>query len=165
MASRRHHYETTTSWTGNRGQGTASYRGYERAHETVSPGRSRIDSSSDPAFRGDPARWNPELLLVAALSQCHMLAYLHQAAVSGIVVDDYVDTATGSMVETPDGGGHFEEVVLHPVVTVAAEDMVEPAVRLHHKSSELCFIASSVNFPVRHEPKVQVRASEPTAAA
>jgi len=161
MESRRHQYETTTKWTGNRGRGTATYAGYERAHETQSAGRPRIDSSSDPSFRGDPGRWNPELLLVAALSQCHMLVYLHQAAVSGVVVQEYVDTATGSMVETPDGGGHFEEVVLHPVVTVAAEEMVEAAEALHAKSSELCFIASSVHFPVHHEPEIRVSAPIP----
>lgn len=161
----RHHYETTTTWTGDRGQGTASYRGYDRAHETVALGRPPIAASSDPGFNGDPERWNPELLLVAALSQCHMLWYLHLCSVSGVVVTGYVDAAAGSMVETPDGGGHFEEVVLRPVVTVAAEDMVERADPLHAKASERCFIAASVNFPVRHESEIHIGAAQPSLAS
>ena len=161
MGTRQHHYETTTIWMGDRGEGTTSYRSYDRAHETLASGRPAIASSSDPAFRGDAERWNPELLLVAALSQCHMLSYLHQCAVSGVVVTAYVDAAAGSMVETPDGGGHFEDVVLSPVVTVAAEEMVEQAHALHAKASELCFIAASVNFPVHHEPEIRLAASQP----
>jgi organic hydroperoxide reductase OsmC/OhrA len=162
MATKQHHNETASTWTGDRGEGTSGYRSYDRAHETVTPGRPPILSTSDPAFRGDPGRWNPELLLVAALSQCHMLAYLHQCAVGGVVVTSYVDAATGTMAETPNGGGHFEEVVLRPVVTVAAEEMAERAHALHKKASELCFIASSVNFPVHHEPEIKVRAAEPS---
>ena len=154
---RRHTYETRSVWTGDRGQGTADYRGYDRTHETTSPGRPAIASSSDPAFRGDDDRWNPELLLVAALSQCHMLSYLHQCAVNGVVVTAYEDTAEGVMVETPNGGGHFEDVVLRPVVTVAEHGMAERAQALHHDASAICFIASSVNFPVRHEPRIVVR--------
>src|ERR1700742_747178 len=115
--SRKHTYETSTTWTGNRGQGTAAYRSYDRTHDTSAPGRPVIAASSDPAFRGNDDRWNPELLLVAALSQCHMLAYLHCCAVGGVVVTGYEDTAQGVMAETDDGGGHFEDVVLRPVVT------------------------------------------------
>src|SRR5215216_6589904 len=123
--SRKHRYEVSCVWTGDRGGGTADYRAYDRLYDTTSEGRPTIQGSSDPAFRGDRERWNPELLLVAALSQCHLLSYLHRCAVSGVVVTAYVDAAAGSMVETPDGGGHFEDVVLSPVVTVAAEEMVE----------------------------------------
>jgi organic hydroperoxide reductase OsmC/OhrA len=164
MTMKRHNYETTTTWTGNRGDGTAGYRSYDRAHQTETTGRPPIAASSDPAFRGDPQRWNPELLLVAALSQCHLLSYLHRCANSGVVVTGYVDDASGSMVETTNGGGHFEEVVLRPVVTVASADMLARARELHDEASELCFIATSVNFPVRHEPEIQVAAPEPTAA-
>ena len=165
MTTKRHNYETTTTWTGNHGEGTAGYRAYDRAHQTETTGRPPIAASSDPAFRGDSHRWNPELLLVAALSQCHMLSYLHRCAVSGVVVTGYVDTASGSMVETANGGGHFEEVVLRPAVTVASADMLAHAHELHEEASELCFIASSVNFPVRHEPEIGVEAPEPTRAS
>jgi organic hydroperoxide reductase OsmC/OhrA len=154
---RTHRYETRSVWTGDRGQGTADYRGYARTHDTTSPGRPAIAASSDPAFRGDADRWNPELLLVAALSQCHMLSYLHRCASSGVVVTGYEDDAEGVMVETEDGGGHFEDVVLRPLVTVAEPGMVERAQALHHDAAALCFIAASVNFPVRHEPRAVVR--------
>jgi organic hydroperoxide reductase OsmC/OhrA len=107
-------------------------------------------------FRGDKTRWNPELELVAALSQCHMLSYLHACATAGVVVTAYDDTPYGVMAQTEDGGGHFTEVVLRPSVTVASADMAGQAAKLHEEASEKCFIASSVNFPVRHEPSVTV---------
>jgi organic hydroperoxide reductase OsmC/OhrA len=158
---RTHHYETTTTWTGNTGEGTAAYRSYERSHQTAAEGRPAIVGSSDPAFRGDAERWNPELLLVAALSQCHLLAYLHQCTLGCVVVTAYVDPATGTMAETPDGGGHFEDVVLRPVVTVADAAMTERARELHEAAAERCFIANSVNFPVRHAPEIVVAQEGP----
>jgi organic hydroperoxide reductase OsmC/OhrA len=161
--SRRHRYEVSCVWTGDRGEGTADYRAYDRLYDTTSDGRPPIRGSSDPAFRGDPERWNPELLLVAALSQCHLLSYLHRCAVGGVNVVGYSDTAEGVMVQDADAGGHFEEVVLRPVVTVTEERMVEAAERLHAEASARCFIASSVNFPVRHEPRIVV--DEGAAAA
>jgi organic hydroperoxide reductase OsmC/OhrA len=151
---RTHQYEVSTVWQGNRGEGTTSYRSYERLYYTVSRGRPAIEGSSDPVFRGDPERWNPELLLVAALSQCHMLSYLHRCAIGGVVVTEYTDTATGVMRENDDDGGRFEEVVLHPIVTVAEASMVDRALQLHTEASKRCFIASSVNFPVRHDPRI-----------
>jgi organic hydroperoxide reductase OsmC/OhrA len=161
--SRRHKYETTTVWNGDRGRGTADYRAYERLYDTTSVGRPTVEGSSDPAFRGDPQRWNPELLFVAALSQCHLLAYLHRCAIGGVTVTGYRDTASGVMLEDNDDGGHFEEVVLRPVVTVAEPGMVERAMQLHKDASERCFIASSVSFPVRHEPQIVV-SKEPQPA-
>jgi len=154
--SRQHHYEVSSVWDGNRGAGTADYRAYERDYTTTSPGRPAIEGSSDPAFRGDETRWNPELLLVAALSQCHLLSYLHRCAIAGVVVTGYADSAVGTMVEDDDAGGHFEEVTLRPIVTVADATMVEQAAQLHAEAAKRCFIASSVNFPVRHDPKIVV---------
>jgi organic hydroperoxide reductase OsmC/OhrA len=154
--SRRHHYEVTVSWTGNRGTGTSGYRDYGRDHEVSADGPPTILGSADPAFRGDPARWNPEQALLAALAQCHMLSYLHVCATAGVVVTGYVDAAEGTMAEDTDGGGHFTEVVLRPRVTVAAADMVDSATALHAEASAKCFIANSVNFPVHHEPAVTV---------
>ncbi|MFG1699811.1 OsmC family protein [Nonomuraea sp. NPDC049309] len=153
--SRLHHYRTVVTWTGNKGTGTSGYRDYSRDHELAADGREAILASSDPNFRGDPARWNSELLLVGALSQCHMLWYLHKCATAKVVVTDYVDTAEGTMTETAEGG-HFTEVVLRPVVTVASPEMVETAIALHADAHKACFIAASVNFPVRHEPTVRV---------
>ena len=162
--SRRHHYETTTTWTGDRGEGTATYRSYDRTHETVADGRPPLAASSDPAFRGDADRWNPELLLVAALSQCHLLSYLHRCAAGGVTVVAYTDTAAGEMVQDGDDGGRFAEVVLRPVVTVADASMVERAEELHAEASRRCFIASSVSFPVRHEPTIRVAEAQRTAS-
>ena len=154
---RTHRYQVEVTWTGNRGEGTGHYRAYERAHEVRAGDKPPILGSSDPAFRGDPSRYNPEELLVAALSQCHMLWYLHLAADAGVVVVAYVDAAEGTMREDrPGGGGRFTEVVLRPRVTVAAADMTDKAAGLHDRAHELCFIASSVNFPVRHEPTTTV---------
>ena len=133
--SRRHQYEVSSVWYGDRGRGTADYRAYDRLYDTDSPGRPTIEGSSDPAFRGDKQRWNPELLLVAALSQCHLLSYLHRCAVGGVTVTGYSDTAVGTMIENEDDGGSFEEVILRPVVTVADASMIERAMQLHAVSS------------------------------
>jgi organic hydroperoxide reductase OsmC/OhrA len=146
-----HHYETQLSWAD--AAGTTDYRTYSREHEVVAPGRPVLVGSADRAFRGDPARWNPELLLLAALSECHLLSYLSFCARAGVVVTAYADRASGTMRQ--EGlGGRFTEVVLRPSVTVAEESMVDEAETLHGPAHEACFIASSVSFPVRHEPKV-----------
>ncbi|MET0399931.1 MAG: OsmC family protein [Longimicrobiaceae bacterium] len=153
MAGRgEHSYEVRVTWTGDLGEGTSGYRSYARAHEIEAAGKPPIPGSSDPAFRGDPARYNPEELLVASLSTCHMLWFLHLAAEAGVVVTGYRDDARGRMLETPDGGGRFTEVVLRPAVTVRAGTDPAAADALHGRAHELCFIASSVNFPVRCEP-------------
>jgi organic hydroperoxide reductase OsmC/OhrA len=153
---RTHRYDLMVSWTGDRGTGTSGYRDYGREHVVTADGRPLLDGSSDPAFRGDKARWNPELELLAALSQCHLLSYLHVCATAGVIVTGYEDAPYGIMAETVDGGGHFTEVVLRPLVTVTAPEMTEAAVELHEEAGRKCFIASSVNFAVRHEPTVSV---------
>jgi len=153
--SKTHAYAVTLQWIGNTGAGTSGYRTYRRDHQiTAGEAKPAIPGSSDPVFRGDPARWNPEELLVAALSACHQLAYLHLCADAGIVVTAYTDRAEGVMQETPDGGGHFLSVTLHPRVTIAAGSDAAKALDLHHTAHEKCFIASSVNFPVTAEPEI-----------
>lgn len=147
-----HHYSLEVEWTGNRGTGTDHYRSYGREHTIRIDGKPDLFGSADPTFRGDPSRHNPEDLLVAALSACHLMSYLHVCAVNGVIVTSYSDSATGTMRTSSDGSGRFLEVVLHPEVTVASEGMIAKAKELHHKAHELCFIANSVNFPVRCEP-------------
>jgi organic hydroperoxide reductase OsmC/OhrA len=159
--AQRHAYDIVVTWTGNRGTGTSGYRDYDRDHDVAAAGLVTIAGSSDAVFRGDPTRWNPEQLLVASLSQCHMLWYLHLCAQAGIVVTDYVDHAVGSM-ESTDDGGRFVEVVLRPQVEVVASATVASAVRLHVEARRACFIANSVNFPVRHEPNVRSSGSDIT---
>ncbi len=151
-----HSYDVTITWTGNTGTGTSGYRDYARAHDVVADGPQPIMGSSDPAFRGDSHRWNPEQLLTAALAQCHMLSYLHVCTDAGVIVTGYADHAHGTMSQTADGGGRFTEVVLRPQVVVASPDMVDAAIKLHESAHAKCFIASSVGFPVRHEPTVTV---------
>lgn len=161
--SKEHIYQTDLVWTGNTGDGTKTYKGYSRAHEISIEGKPVIVGSSDPHFNGDASRYNPEELLVAALSACHMLYYLHLCADAGIVVTDYKDRAVGKMVETADGGGHFTEVVLKPRVVITKESNAGKAEELHHKAHGLCFIANSVNFPVRAEAEIVIEKS--TSAA
>jgi len=150
-----HHFSVNTQWLGNLGSGTSDYRSYGRQNLVTADGKAAIDGSSAKPFRGDPARWNPEELLIAALSQCHMLSYLHVAVMNGIVVTEYSDAATGTMQQTNDGGGHFTSVTLRPMVTISAGDAAL-AIALHSEANRLCFIASSVNFPVGHEPIITV---------
>lgn len=152
-----HHFALSLEWTGNRGTGTSGYRDYGRDHIVRAEGNPPIEGSSDRAFFGDAERWNPEELLVAALSQCHLLSYLHVAQRHDVIVTAYRDSATGTMTTTSDGGGHFTSVTLRPEVTVSDPSQVELAQALHGEASRLCFIASSVNFPVRHKPTTHAR--------
>ncbi len=151
---RLHRYSVATTWTGNLGQGTINYRDYSRDHESRSPTAAYpIQGSSDPHFRGDGARHNPEQLLVASLSSCHLLWVLHLCAEAGIVVTGYSDNASGTMSENEDGSGQFTEVTLRPRVVLAEPSRSGDLDAIHHQAHELCFIARSVNFPVVVEPQ------------
>jgi len=154
--SKEHQYSTTIRWTGNKGTGTSEYRAYSREHILQIQGKPMMPCSSDPVFNGDPTRYNPEELLVAALSACHMLWYLHLCSVRGIVVVDYTDTAAGIMEEAADGSGRGASVVLKPHIKISAGD-VKLAEELHVVANKMCFIANSVNFPVRHEATIEIR--------
>jgi organic hydroperoxide reductase OsmC/OhrA len=154
-----HRYALRTTWTGDRGTGTSGYRDYDRDVRIEIEGKPDLLASSDKPFRGDPTRWNPEDLLLAALSECHLLSYLHACVQAGVVVVSYSDDASGRMVEDGRGGGAFEEVMLRPHVVVADESMVDAATAAHAQAHEWCFIANSVNFPVRHEPVVVSQSS------
>jgi organic hydroperoxide reductase OsmC/OhrA len=152
-----HTYELRVAWTGNRGEGTANIRGYDRDHTITAEGPPPLAGSADPGFLGDPTRWSPELLFVAAISQCHMLWYLGLCARAGVVVHEYVDEPQGTMVTAPDFSGRFTEVVLRPRIVVASADMVDKAYALHEQAHKMCFVAQSVSCAVRHEPDVTVR--------
>jgi len=153
--TREHHYRITTTWTGNLGAGTSDYRAYSRNHEIKILGKSApLPGSSDPAFRGDPARYTPEELLVASLSACHMLWFLHLCADAGIVVTEYEDVASGAMSEHADGSGEFTMVILRPRAVITDSARIADAMALHPRAHEWCFIARSVNFPVQHEAVV-----------
>ena len=149
-----HNYTATIEWTGNRGQGTASYRAYGRDHCIVIEGKPVLHGSADPVFRGEAAKHNPEDLLVASLSACHMLWYLHLCADAGIIVSAYKDDAAGTMTMAPDGKIRFTSVILHPRVTITQDSDRARAVSLHDQAHEACFIANSVNFPVTCKPTI-----------
>jgi len=151
---RKHHYQVTNRWTGNLGTGTSNYRAYSRSLELSTPAKSApIAGTSDPMFRGDRTRYNPEELLVGALSSCHMLWALHLCADAGIVITEYVDEAAGDMVEHDDGSGEFTRVVLRPRLTITDGARIEEANAIHKRVHDLCAIARSVNFPVECEPE------------
>ncbi|GAB2584585.1 OsmC family protein [Dyella jejuensis] len=158
MVDKHHSYPVQVVWTGNRGDGTRTYQGYGREHEVRVAGKVVIAGSSDAAFRGDGTRHNPEDLLVASLSSCHMLWYLHLAAVAGVIVTAYVDEAVGSLLERAHDG-RFSEVVLRPRVTIAADSDPVRAAKVHEDAHRACFIANSVNFPVRCEPRIVIESA------
>lgn len=153
-----HHYALTSTWTGNTGSGTSGYRDYRRDVTIEVQGKPDLLASADKPFRGDPARWNPEDMLLASLSECHLLSYLHACVTAGVVVVSYRDQATGLMRENGAGGGAFVEVMLRPEVVVAEASMIEAAERAHAQANEWCFIANSMNFPVHHEATVTAQA-------
>jgi organic hydroperoxide reductase OsmC/OhrA len=154
--SREHHYPVTITWTGNLGTGTSAYDAYGRGYVIGGSSKPAIPGSSDPVFRGERTRWNPEEMLVASLSACHQLWVLHLCSYAGIVVTQYVDHAEGFMTESASGGGGFTRVVLRPHVTVAFGTDPQRLDAIHRDAHAKCFIANSVNFPVEHEPRVYV---------
>lgn len=160
MIGNPHRYALELRWTGNLGEGTTHYRAYERSYDLSSAGKPTLNGSADATFRGDRAKWNPEEMLLGALSSCHLLSYLHVCADAGINVIAYYDAADGSMELSQDGSGRFTAVVLRPRVVIAPDSDADTAQMLHHLAHEKCFIANSVNFPVHCEATVEVQAAQ-----
>lgn len=152
----RHDFTARIAWTGNRGTGNSVYRGYGRTWEVRTPGKPVITCSNDPVLGGDPALHNPEDMLLASLSACHMLWYLHLASDAGVVVHGYTDDPVGHGESAPDGSGRFLSAVLRPRITLAAGTDIEAADAIHGQIHKVCFIARSVAFPVRYEARYQV---------
>lgn len=147
-----HSYSSRVVWTGNRGEGTAGYRAYDRTWDIAVPGKPVIHCSNDPLLGGDPAKMNPEDLLLSALSACHMLWYLHYASDAGIVVTGYEDSPDAVGEVGKGGAGRFVSATLRPRITVRAGTDIEAATEIHHRIHEVCFIARSVNFPISYDP-------------
>ena len=152
--AKEHAYTATVRWTGNQGEGTTDYKVYTRDYDIICDGKPVIKGSADPGYLGDAARHNPEDMLLASLSACHMLWYLHLCAVSKVVVTDYEDRAEGVMETNPDGSGAFTRATLKPRITITPESDAATAEALHEKANALCFIARSVNFPITHEAEI-----------
>lgn len=145
-----HDYSSRVIWTGNRGEGTAHYRAYDRTWDIAVPGKPVVPCSNDPLLGGDPAKMNPEDLLLSALSACHMLWYLHYASEAGVVVTGYEDVPVGRGEIGQGGAGRFLSATLQPVITVAVGTDLVAAEAIHHRIHSVCFIARSVNFPVSY---------------
>ncbi|MBK8845962.1 MAG: OsmC family protein [Bacteroidetes bacterium] len=154
--SKKHHYQLNIAWTGNNGTGTSNYAAYSRNFNLNAANKETLALSSDTAFRGDETKHNPETMLVASISSCHMLWYLHLCADAGIIVTAYEDNATGTMEQDDTGAGKFTEVTLYPKVTITDSSKKELAIDLHHKANHFCFIAQSCNFQVQHRPEIIV---------
>lgn len=149
--AKEHQYKTNLVWTGNKGSGTMDYRSYDRDFTVVVEGKTPITGSSDSAFLGDKTKYNPEDLLLSSISSCHMLWYLHLCSKHEIVVMEYKDNAVGVMVENADGSGQFREVLLQPEVLISDKSQKDLANTLHEEANKMCFIANSLNFPVKHQ--------------
>ncbi len=150
-----HQYKLTTVWTGNTGKGTGNYRSYERSLTVMAQNKADILCTSDTAFNSDKTKHNPEELLLASISTCHLLWYLHLCSEAGVTVLEYTDNSTGTMIETAEGGGHFTEVTLYPSIVVSNESMIGKAMELHKAANKLCYIANSCNFPIYHKPTIR----------
>lgn len=150
-----HEYILTVRWTGNTGSGTSSYKAYSRDHEILKEGKPPLAGSSDPEFMGDSTKWNPEELLVAAVSNCHMLWYLHLCADAGVIVQDYEDRPHGFLSIGQDGSGNFSRIVLRPEVRITQASSAQLAAELHKKANEKCFIAASLRCIVEHQPTIR----------
>lgn len=150
--AKQHDYTARIEWTGNRGEGTRTYRGYDRTWDVATPGKPVIHCSNDPLLGGDPGLPNPEDLLLASLSACHMLWYLHLASAAGIVVHAYRDNPEGVGETSPNGAGRFLSAILKPDILVDAGTDLAEAEAIHHRVHQFCFIARSVNFPVEYAP-------------
>lgn len=159
-----HSYKVTIEWTGNTGQGTKDYRSYERSHSILSEKKTNLLCSSDPAFRGDPTKWNPEELLLSSLSSCHMLWYLHLCSEKKIVVTKYVDHAVATMAVESTGAGRFQEATLYPIIEITDPSRISEAEKLHEGAHKKCFIANSINFPVKVVASITASAKDVTTA-
>ena len=149
-----HNYKSLLTWTGNLGKGTENYQAYDRSYSLQVSNKPIIQGSSDPAFRGDASKYNPEELFLFSLSSCHMLWYLHLCATEKIVVLEYEDQAEGIMMEEKNGSGRFTQVILKPKVKITDLSQKELALQLHHKANQMCFIANSCNFQINHEAHI-----------
>lgn len=149
---KQHNYSLTIEWTGNKGEGTTKYDAYNRDYTISAENKIDLLGSADAPFRGDITKYNPEDFLLASLSSCHMLWYFHLCADAGIVVTDYIDNPTGILLQNDTGSGAFSEVTLNPIVTVKESSMIEKSIELHELAHQKCFMANSVNFPIKHNP-------------
>ena len=132
-----------------------SYKEYSRFYLVRSEGKADFMATAAPEYFGSKYHYNPEDMLVVALSACHMLTYLAFAANSKIEVLSYEDDASGTLAEEGKVV-KFKEVILRPKIKITAASDKNKAAELHDKAHHGCFIANSVNFAVKVEPVFEV---------
>lgn len=154
MAAKTHDYTVKIEWTGNRGTGTSAYRAYDRNWDLATPGKPLMHCSNDPLLGGNHEKHNPEDMLIAALSSCHMLWYLHLCSEAGVIVTSYQDNPIAVGEVEPSGKGRFLSATLKPRIEITAESDPVKAAQLHDEIHQVCFVARSVNFPVTYEPEI-----------
>ena len=151
-----HEYLARVHW--QRGEAAFIDNRYSRGHTWQFDGGVQVPASSSPHVVRVPlsveAAVDPEEALVAALSSCHMLTFLHLAARGGWRVDAYTDDAVGVMGKNDAGRLAIVSVTLRPRVSFSGERQPSPEdiALLHHRAHEECFIANSVTTDVRVEP-------------
>ncbi len=155
-----HTYNSNVTWSGAGDTGTKNYKSYKRSYDINIGNKPIIAGSADPAFLGDPACHNPEDLLMASVSSCHMLWYLHLCSVRDVTVKAYSDQAEGTMTEEADGSGKFIAITLKPHVVISAQSDLAAAKAAHDEANKKCFIANSLNFNVGHEATFELEQAE-----
>lgn len=147
-------YRISLSWKGN------TIKNYDRAFTLTAPEKPPIQGSSDPLFKGDAARWNPEEMLIASISSCHMLSYLHLCFKAGIMISEYHDNPTG-VLTLSEGNGRMTKVVLNPEIKLTDVSRLDEARELHATAHDHCFIANSVKIPIEINPDIIVSIPTP----
>ena len=117
-----------------------------------------LNVSAAKAFKGDPALYNPEDLLLSSVVSCHMMSYLYVCKQNDIEVVSYTDKAEATLEVLADGSGRFTVIKLNPKVRITNKDKIVEAQSLHKKANQLCFIANSCNFPILHFPICEIEA-------
>jgi organic hydroperoxide reductase OsmC/OhrA len=153
---KQHRYSARVTWTGNLGQGTSSYRAYSRNHEIAAAGKPVLPARPIRRFAAIPRATTPRNSSSSRCPRVTCSGICICAREAKISVIEYVDEASGAMAETARWGGRFTEVTLRPQVVIAPGGDLARAEELHEGAHHLCFIANSVNFPVRCEPRTRV---------
>ena len=150
MASHR----MTLRWS--RDGGPYARNNYNSAHTIRFEGGQSVVSSAAPEFGGDAAQTDPEELLVASLSSCHMLTFLAVAANRGYVLDAYEDDAEGTLGKNEQGVTFLAHATLRPKVTFSGDKRPTPEEyeQLHARAHRGCFMANSVKTAMVVQPAI-----------
>ena len=145
-------HRITLNWS--RDGGPYARGNYKAAHTVRFQGGQSVVSSAAPEFGGDAAHTDPEQLLVASLSSCHMLTFLAVAANRGYVPDTYQDDAEGTLGKNEQGVTVMTHVLLRPRVAFSGDKRPTPEEyeQLHARAHKGCFMANSVKTEVEVKP-------------